>query len=105
MIYHKIGETHICQVSDDINSADVGFSQLIRKYKQTFTLIASQCTILYTLAPLAPHRCGFESRQGLWILLCEEAIQLAYGMSVVLLRYPFVPEIMHERAPGVFLQQ
>jgi hypothetical protein len=53
--------------------------------------------------PLAPHRCGFESRQGLWILSCVEAIQLAYGTSVVLLRCPFVPEIMHGRAPEVFL--
>jgi hypothetical protein len=32
---------------------------------------------------------------------CEEAIQLAYGTSVVLLRCPFVPEIMHGRAPEV----
>jgi hypothetical protein len=50
--------------------------------------------------PLAPHRCVLESRQGLWILSCEEAIQLAYGTSVVLLRCPFVPEIMHGRAPA-----
>jgi hypothetical protein len=55
--------------------------------------------------PLAPHRCGFESRHGLWILSCEEAIQLAYGTSVVLLRCPFEPEIMHGRAPEVFLHQ
>jgi hypothetical protein len=55
--------------------------------------------------PLAPHRCGFESRQGFWILSCEEAIQLAYGTSVVLLKCPFVPEIMHGRAPEVFLHQ
>jgi hypothetical protein len=55
--------------------------------------------------PLAPHCCGFESRQGLCILSCEEAIQLAYGTSVVLLRCPFVPEIMHGRAPEVFLHQ
>jgi hypothetical protein len=54
---------------------------------------------------LAPHRCGFESRQGLCILSCEEAIQLAYGKSVVLLRCPFVPEIMHGGAPEVFLHQ
>jgi hypothetical protein len=26
---------------------------------------------------IAPHR-GFESRQGLWILSCQEVIQLAY---------------------------
>jgi hypothetical protein len=55
--------------------------------------------------PLAPYRCGFESLQGLWILLSEEATQLAYGTSVILLRCPFVPEIMHRRAPEVFLHQ
>jgi hypothetical protein len=51
--------------------------------------------------PLAPHRCGFEFQQGLWIISfsCEEAIHLAYETSVVLLRCPFVPEIMHGRAP------
>jgi hypothetical protein len=43
--------------------------------------------------PLAPHRCGFE------------AIQSTYGTSVVLLRCPFVPEIMQGRAPEVFLHQ
>ena len=37
------------------------------------------------LESLAPHRCGFESRQEVWILSCDEAIQLAYGTSVVLL--------------------
>jgi hypothetical protein len=51
------------------------------------------------------HLCGFKSRQGLWILSCEEAIQLAYGTSVVLLRCPFVSEIIHGRAPEVFLHQ
>jgi hypothetical protein len=55
--------------------------------------------------PLAPHRCGFDSRQGPWILSCEEPIQLAYRMSVVLLRCPFVPEIMHVRASEVSLHQ
>jgi hypothetical protein len=55
--------------------------------------------------PLAPHRCGFESGQGVWIFSCEEAIQLAYETSVVLLRCPFVPEIMHGGAPEVFLHQ
>jgi hypothetical protein len=50
--------------------------------------------------PLAPHRCGFESRQGPWILF-----QLAYGKSVVLSRCPFVPEIIHGRATEVFLHQ
>jgi hypothetical protein len=55
--------------------------------------------------PLAPHRCGFESRQGLLVLSCEEAIQLAYRMSVVLLRCLFEPEIKHGRAPEVFVHQ
>jgi hypothetical protein len=55
--------------------------------------------------PLAPHRCGFEYRRGLWILSCEEAIQLAYGTSVVLHRCPFVSEIMHGRAPEVFISK
>jgi hypothetical protein len=69
----------------------------------------------------APHRCCFESRQGLWgprpvnvafallifilvfSLSCEVAIQLANGMSVVILRCPLVSEIIHGRAPEVFL--
>jgi hypothetical protein len=55
--------------------------------------------------PLAPHHGEFESRQRLWILSCEEAIQLAYGTSVVLLRCPFVPEIIHRRAPEDFHYQ
>jgi hypothetical protein len=55
--------------------------------------------------PLAPHRCRFESLQGIWILSCEEAFQLAFGTSVVLIRFRFVPEIMHGRAPEVFLHQ
>jgi hypothetical protein len=41
--------------------------------------------------PFAPHRCGFESWQGLWNIAFEEAIQLAYGTSVVLPRCPFLP--------------
>ena len=40
--------------------------------------------------PLAPYRCEFESRQGLWIISCEEAIKLAYGTSEVLLMCPFL---------------
>jgi hypothetical protein len=39
---------------------------------------------------LDPHHCGF---------------QLAYGTFVVLLGFPFVPEIMHGWAPEVFLHQ
>ena len=37
---------------------------------------------------LAPHCCEFESCKGLWILSCEEAIQLANGMSMVLTQVP-----------------
>jgi hypothetical protein len=43
--------------------------------------------------------------EGTWILSCEEAIQLAYGTSVVLLQCPFVHEIMHGGAPEVFLHK
>ena len=46
---------------------------------------------------LAPHRCGFESRQRHWILQSEEVIQLAYRTSVVLFICPLVPKIMHAR--------
>ena len=31
------------------------------------------------LESLAPHCCGFQYRQGLWIPSCEEAIQLAHS--------------------------
>jgi hypothetical protein len=55
--------------------------------------------------PLAPHGCWFESRQELWILSCEAAIQLDYGTFVVLLGYQIMPEIMYRRAPEVFLHQ
>jgi hypothetical protein len=42
----------------------------------------------------APHRRVFESCQGLNIS-CEEVIQLDCSLSVVLLRCPFVREIIH----------
>jgi hypothetical protein len=35
----------------------------------------------------------------------SSTFQLAYGMFMVLLRYSFVPSIMHRRAPEVFLHQ
>ena len=60
------------------------------------------CGRVVGLESFAPHRRWFES-QGLLLLSCEEAIKLAYGPSVVLIRYPLVPEIMHEEAPDVFL--
>jgi hypothetical protein len=34
---------------------------------------------VFDFKPLAPHRCGFESQNGPWILSGEEAIQHAYG--------------------------
>jgi hypothetical protein len=37
----------------------------------------------------------FKFYQGLWILSCEEINQIAFGMSMVLFRCPYVPEIMH----------
>jgi hypothetical protein len=45
---------------------------------------------------LALHRCGFISIQGLRISSCEEASQLPYQMSLVLLGCLFMPEIMHK---------
>ena len=42
---------------------------------------------------------GIKFRQGLWILSCEEAINLVNRMFVVLLGCPLVPEIMHKGAP------
>ena len=51
--------------------------------------------LVIKLKSLAPHLCGFEFCQKLWIHSCEEAIQLAYGMSVVLLSCLLMPEIMH----------
>ena len=44
-------------------------------------------TVVY-LESLAFHRCEFDSHQGLSIISCEEAIQLAYGSSMVLLSVP-----------------
>jgi hypothetical protein len=55
---------------------------------------------------LACHCCRFESHQGLWIVSCEEAIQITYRrMLVVLLRCPVVLETMLGEAPKVFLHQ
>ena len=50
----------------------------------------------FFLESLATHRCGFESCQRLWILSCEEAMQLAYGTLMVLLKCLLMPEIIHE---------
>ena len=73
--------------------------------KITISDVHGRVVRVVDLDSLAPHYCGFESRQGLWILLCEEAIQLDYGMLVVPLRCPFMSEVMHGGAPEVFLHQ
>jgi hypothetical protein len=62
-------------------------------------------TISVDFKPLDPRCCDFESQQGLLIPSCDEVIRIAYGTSVVLLRCPFVPEIIHGRAPEVFHHQ
>ena len=49
---------------------------------------------------LNPYRCGFDSRQGLQILSCKEAIHLAYSSSVV----P-ASAWNNTGAPEVFLQK
>ena len=59
-------------------------------------------TVAKVVESLAPHRYGFESRQGLWILLFEEDIQLVYGTSAVLLRCPHLSEIMYLSTPVLF---
>jgi hypothetical protein len=53
-----------------------------------------QVVKFFQFKPLAPHCYGFDFYQGLWILSCEEVIQPAYKMSVVLLWCQFVPEIL-----------
>jgi hypothetical protein len=52
--------------------------------------------LLLTAVGLNPNRDFF---------ICEEAIKLAYRTMVVLLRCPYMPEIMHRMAPEVFLHQ
>jgi hypothetical protein len=75
------------------------------KFNKTLGGVRGQVVKVVDFKPLAPHCCGFESQKGLWILSWEEAIKLAYGTSVVLLRCLFMPEIMQGRAPEVFLHQ
>jgi hypothetical protein len=53
---------------------------------------------------LAPSPLWFQFRKAT-LDSFKEAIQLAYGTSVVLLRCPFGPEIMHGRAPELFLHR
>jgi hypothetical protein len=64
------------------------------------TVFVGVAVWLQSLTPnyFAPHRCGFGSHQELRILSSEEAIQLVYGMWVVLLSCLFIPEIIHRGA-------
>jgi hypothetical protein len=68
--------------------------------------MAELLRLFFKLQTTCPSPLWFESLQGRWILSCEEAIQLALGTSVVLLRCLFVPDMMHGRAlDEVFLHQ
>jgi hypothetical protein len=69
------------------------------------TMSSTEWLKLLTSNHLTLTTVGLNPYRKFWLLSCEEAIQLTYGTSVVLLRYPFVPEIMHGRAPEVFLHQ
>jgi hypothetical protein len=40
-------------------------------------VIRGRAVNVVDLKPLAPHRCMFESRQGLWIFPCKAVIRLA----------------------------
>jgi hypothetical protein len=44
-------------------------------------IVRGRVVKVFDLKPLAPHHCRFESRQGLWILSCEEAIQLVRNVD------------------------
>ena len=65
--------------------------------------VCGQVVRVVDLESLAPYICGIKSRQGLWILSCEESIQPAYRTLVVILRCPLVPEITHKGTPEVSL--
>jgi hypothetical protein len=69
----------------------------------TKILVINRLTCVRVKTFLLYATTGASVAEWFWILSCEEAIQLAYGKSGVLLRCPIVPEIMHGRAPEVFL--
>jgi hypothetical protein len=88
----------------------------VKPYKMSFVFFQSifSCARIYLLTakvnvvflkPLVTHSLGLEFRHRLCILLFDEAIQLAYGPWLVLLRCPFVPHILRRRAPEVFLER
>jgi hypothetical protein len=49
-----------------------------------FHLTSYCCLLIIAFVTLGPHRCEFESNQGVLIISCEKAVQLIYGTSVVL---------------------
>jgi hypothetical protein len=48
------------------------------------------------------YHCGFKSSLGLRVLSCEEAIQLAYGMSVVPFNCGLLPPEKLEKIPMTY---
>jgi hypothetical protein len=80
------------------------FVSITMLYVEVWGVLIRVVKVVY-FKPLAPHRCGFESRQEMMIILCKEGIQLANETPVLQPRCPFVPEMLHGRAPEVFLRQ
>jgi hypothetical protein len=60
---------------------------------------------LLTSNHLALTAVGLNPNRDFGFFSCEEAIQIAYRTSAVLLKFPLVSEIMHRRAPEVFVNQ
>ena len=69
-------------------------SQILGFVIANFTLF-----VIYQLLLLIENKLLNESRQGLWNISCEEAIQLAYKALVVLLRCLLMPDIMDGQVP------
>ena len=61
--------------------------------------VCSRVVRVVGLESLALHCCVFEPRQGLWIISCEDSIQLDYANLMVLLKYPLVFKIIHGGLP------
>jgi hypothetical protein len=62
------------------------------------------CKYVYSSKVFCPNAVGLNPDRDFGIFNVS-TIQLANGTSVVLLRCPFVSEIMHGRAPEVFLHK
>ena len=111
----------ICSVFNSKGESEKGLSVCMKRNtsKTLFALnmiylinttkmgVRGRVVIVVDLVSIALHRCGFASRQGLWILSYEEVFMLANRTSVVLLRCPFMPlvlEIIHGGAHVFFHQ-